>query len=175
MSDSSRWSQSGGNHRTMKPNVGTPKGVPECPGKPDLCDPFGVSSLSRRRRWYRSARPPATIWQPFGLRDLRELALLKMSNSLPCFLSRVMPRLVRFRLTATMESCDRGAMSQKLRASEPGVISRVTGNGKWKEQQCVALHVRVASRRSGKKCENKGKVWRMWKMGADPFKPPSRN
>ena len=66
--DSSRWSA---DHR--KPSsliIGTPEGVPENPLK-EWWHPFRVQTdLTLLTGGLRSARPPATICQPFGLMHL---------------------------------------------------------------------------------------------------------
>ncbi len=60
----------------------TPKGVPEHSAIQSLCDPFRVGILSVGDRWCRSAQPPATVCQPFGLRQRLESNPLNSSSNL---------------------------------------------------------------------------------------------
>jgi len=85
LSESSRWSKSGEDHRGDESDRGTPKGVPEPSEMHGFCDPFRIGILSVRDRWCRSAQPPATVFQPFGLRKRREFNPPKMSRNYRIF------------------------------------------------------------------------------------------
>jgi len=73
LSESSRWSKPGGDHRRDDEDRSTPKGVPEHSAIHGFCDPFRVGILTDYYRWCRSAQPPATFYQPFGLWTLAKV------------------------------------------------------------------------------------------------------
>ena len=94
LSESSRWSEPGGDHRGTEQVRSTPKGVPEHSEIDALYDPFRVGMLSVCDRWCRSAQPPATVWQPFGLRQRCESNPLSISMNLVLIMDGVTLRIL---------------------------------------------------------------------------------